>query len=174
MLYKHYLLVFAPSLSDDKRINTLILHAGFYNLKKQSDVQKQRKPRFRQFLHSSACVWLVQPKPSAPWIQLHPETHATAFYTELLEMEAGGDDTSPWDRAGPVTALSCCRNQRRLQGGIGPRWAQNTGRTNRRWVCARWLQHFTALFKYASKAFREIVHIFNMQEYKPNTAILPT
>lgn len=35
-------------------------------------------------------------------------------------------------------------------------------------------QHFTALFKYASKAFREIVHIFNMQEYKPNTAILPT
>lgn len=84
MLYKHYLLVFAPSLSDDKRINTLILYAGFYNLKKQSDVQKQRKPRFRQFLHSSACVWLVQPKPSAPWIQLHPEKHATAFYTELL------------------------------------------------------------------------------------------
>lgn len=109
MLYKHYLLVFAPSLSDDKRINTLIFHAGFYNLKKQSDVQKQRKPRFRQFLHFSACVWLVQPKPSAPWIQLHPEKHATAFYTELLELEAGGDDTSPWGRPGPVTALSCCR-----------------------------------------------------------------
>lgn len=153
MLYKHYLLVFAPCLSDDKRINTLILHTGFYNLKKQSYVQKQWKPRFSQFLHFSACVWLVQPKPSTPWMQLHSEKQATAFLTEMLEMvemtrthvtdeELWSQD---WAAAGTgEAAMAPGRNR----GPDEPETRE--GRTAAGFERGGG-QHFTALFKYTSQ-----------------------